>query len=116
MTMDTTRLPAGSFPRQYPRVAGPFEGVRVSTVRIPILVHNLSVGGCFVEALYDQSPGRRLTIEVEVPFAGLLTLEGETIFSRTDFGYGLRFVDVPPDTRDRLRTAVERLAAGEEHK
>ncbi len=102
--------PDGSLPRQYPRVAGPFEGVRVSTVRIPILVHNLSEGGCFVEALYDQSPGRRLTIQVEVPFAGLLTLEGETIFSRTDFGYGLKFVDVPPDVGERLRAAVERLA------
>lgn len=84
----------------------------MSTVTIPVLIHNLSVGGCFVEALHDQLPGRRLTLQIEVPFAGRLQLEAETIYSKPDFGYGAQFVDVSSETHERLSLALQSLVAG----
>lgn len=107
---ETTSKPAtGRAFRADTRVAGPFEGRWVGLLSVPIRVHDLSVSGCLVEAHHEPPAGRRLTLDLELPFEGWLRLQGEIVYSRADYGFAVRFVDLPEDVRARLAHVVQRL-------
>src|SRR5262245_1972130 len=61
------------------RVAGPFEGRRHGPLPTPLRIHDLSIGGCLIECYYDVAIGRRLTLQIELPSEGWITLEAETV-------------------------------------
>ena len=92
-----------------PRVAGPFDGRRVDLVNTPLSIHDLSRSGCLIQWYHEQTPGRRFTLEVELPEVGWLRLEAEPIYNRTDYGFAVRFVDVPPETMAKLDKAIDLL-------
>jgi hypothetical protein len=92
-----------------PRVAGPFEGRRVDLLPTPIRIHDLSRSGCLIQWYHEQTPGRRFTLEVELPEVGWLRLEAEPIYNRSDYGFAVKFVDVPDDTVARLDRAIDLL-------
>jgi hypothetical protein len=91
------------------RVSGPFEGRRLSAFPVPISIHDLSVGGCLIESFHEQPPGRRMTLEIDLPFVGLLSVEGESLYTREGYG-AVKFVDVPDETRVKLEEVVSRLS------
>jgi hypothetical protein len=95
--------------RKDPRVAGPFEGRRVSALPVPVRIHDLSVGGCLIEAHHEQPPGRRITLEMELPFVGWVTVEAESLYMREGYGFAAKFVDVSDEVRGKLEEAVRRL-------
>ena len=95
--------------RQHARVSGPFDGWRISVLPIPVQIYNLSPGGCFVNSLSEQMPGIRVVLEIELPGEGRIKLAGETLYAKPDFGYAVRFVDVPSDLAARIETALRRL-------
>jgi len=101
--------PRGANRRQHARVPGPFDGWRISVLPIPVQIYNLSPGGCFVNSLNEQKPGIRVVLEIELPGEGRIKLTGETLYAKPDFGYAVRFVDVPTELADRIEAALRRL-------
>jgi hypothetical protein len=92
-----------------PRVAGPFEGRRVDLLTTPLRIHDLSRSGCLIQWYHEQTPGRRFTLEVDLPDVGWLRLEAEPVYNRSDYGFAVKFVDVSPDTVATLDQVIDRL-------
>lgn len=95
--------------RLAPRVAGPFEGRRVDLLSTPIRIHDLSRSGCLIEWYHEQAPGLRFTLEIELPEAGWVRLEAEPVYNRTDYGFAVKFVDVPPNVMTKLDQVIDTL-------
>jgi len=92
-----------------PRVAGPFEGRRVDLLTTPLRIHDLSRSGCLIQWYHEQTPGRRFTLEVDLPEVGWLRLEAEPVYNRSDYGFAVKFVDVPPDVTATLDRVIDLL-------
>jgi hypothetical protein len=103
--------PGGIENRLDPRVAGPFEGRRVDLLSTPIRIHDLSRSGCLIQWYHEQTPGRQFTLEVELPEVGWLRFEAEPVYNRSDYGFAVKFVDVPADTLAKLDQVIELLLA-----
>jgi CheY-like chemotaxis protein len=96
--------------RRHVRVAGPFDGYRVGLVDTPVRIYDLSEGGCFVNCLHaTPAPGRSLSLKIDVPDEGWISLKGEAVYARPEFGFAVSFVDVPAEASDRLRRGLLRL-------
>ena len=95
--------------RKAHRVTGPFDGRRLGVIDTPLLIYDLSEGGCFVNSLYDTPVGQRLSLRVTLPHEGTVTVQGETVYGRAGFGFAVRFVDVSDETRACLRSALDKL-------
>jgi len=93
-----------------PRVSGPFEGRRIDLLlSTPLRIHDLSRSGCLIQWYHEQTPGRRFTLEVELPEVGVLRFEAEPVYNRSDYGFAVKFVDVPPETMAKLDRVIDLL-------
>ena len=101
--------PGGIENRLDPRVSGPFEGRRVDLLSTPIRIHDLSRSGCLIQWYHEQTPGRRFTLEVELPEAGWVRLEAEPVYNRSDYGFAVKFVEVPTETMAKLDRVIDML-------
>lgn len=99
----------GARNRLDPRVEGPFDGRRVDILMTPLRIHDLSRSGCLIQWYHEQTPGRRFTLEMELPDAGWLRVEAEPVYNRSDYGFAVKFVDVPEETLAKLDAVIERL-------
>jgi hypothetical protein len=90
------------------RVAGPFDGQWVGALTVPLRIHDLSVGGCLIQAYHEQAPGRRFTLEIDLPDEGWIEIEAESIYVREGFGFAARFVNVDDETREILTGFIRR--------
>ena len=95
--------------RLHKRVLGPFVGRRGALLPVPIRIHDLSAGGALIECFHEESVGRRVTIEVELPVEGWVTLKAEIVSVRPNYGYAVRWVDVPPDVQWKVELTIERI-------
>ena len=95
--------------RKAHRVTGPFDGCRLGLIDTPLLIYDLSEGGCFVNSLYDTPVGQRITLRLTLPFEGVVTVHAETVYGRPGFGFAVRFVDLGDETRACLRSALDKL-------
>jgi hypothetical protein len=96
--------------RQHLRAAGPFDGHRVGLINMPVQIYDLSVGGCFVNAIHDTTEkGRRLELSLELPDEGAITVKAVTLDSRPEFGYAVQFLDLDPEHEAKLNRVIERL-------
>lgn len=91
------------------RVAGPFDGRWVGALTVPLRIHDLSLGGCLIQAYHEQAPGRRFTLEIELPEAGWIQMEAESLYVREGYGFAARFVDMTDQTRATLERTILRL-------
>jgi hypothetical protein len=98
--------PPGKKPKRAPRINGPFQGRWRGTVDFDLTIHDLSITGCLIESFHEMPAGRRMTIEIDLPEEGTVSVSAESVYSRPDFGYGVKFIDVPPQTRVHLARAV----------
>jgi len=103
------RMGGGIENRLDPRVAGPFEGRRVDLLSTAIRIHDLSRSGCLIEWHHEQTPGLRFTLEIELPQVGWVRLEAEPVYNRTDYGFAVKFVDVPPTVMTKLDQVIDTL-------
>src|SRR5437867_3150134 len=92
--MATSDEARGADRRYHVRVPGPFDGWRIGVLPIPVQIYDLSPGGCFVNSLNEQNPGIRVALEIDLPGEGRIKVKGETLYSKPDFGYAVRFVDM----------------------
>jgi PilZ domain len=95
--------------RLAPRVPGPFDGRRLGALSVALRIHDLSVGGCLIESYFEATVGRRIQIEIELPYAGWIRLRAEILYTRPDYGFAVKFVDVPDETRGQLERVIDRL-------
>ena len=110
--MGTKRpVPPPGARRRYPRVHGPFDGRRVELLTVPVRIYDLSLGGCLIQAHHVQAPGRRFTLEIELPGEGWLEFQAESLYIREGYGFAAKFLDVPDATRTRLERALASLSA-----
>jgi hypothetical protein len=98
--------------RRDERFAGPFEGLRIGALETPLSIFDLSRGGCFVNSMYDQTPGVRFIMKIELPRVGVITLKAETLYLRSGFGFAVRFVETDDETASLLDQALEQLQDG----
>ena len=102
--------PGGIENRLDPRVSGPFEGRRIDLLlSTPLQIHDLSRSGCLIQWYHEQTPGRRFTLEMELPEVGVLRFEAEPVYNRSDYGFAVKFVDVPPETMVKLDRVIDLL-------
>jgi PilZ domain-containing protein len=78
---------------------------------LPLRIHDLSAGGCLIESHHEEAIARRLTMEIELPDEGWMTLNAEVIYVRSDYGFAVKFIEMSDDTRTRLDTVIQRLRA-----
>ena len=95
--------------RKSPRVLGPFDGTRGSLLPVAIRIHDLSVGGCLIECFHEEPVGRRAQIAIELPSEGWVTLEAEILYARPDYGYAVKWVNVPAETHSKLERVISHL-------
>jgi hypothetical protein len=95
--------------RKNERYAGPFDGLRVDVLETPLSIFDLSRGGCFVNSIHDQAAGVRFLMKINLPRVGWVTLTAETLYARSGYGFGVRFVDLDETTASRLEQGLEQL-------
>jgi len=99
--------------RRSPRVVGPFEAIWRGTIAVPLVIHDLSVGGCLILASDNALPTERMIIDIRLPGEGWITVDAEPLHVRIDYGFAVKFVNLTDTDRQRLRKTVALLAGME---
>jgi len=94
--------------RRYVRVRGPFDADHLDAPRTPVLVYDLNLGGGFVNFGSEQPTGATLTLKIELPREGPVTVNAEAVYRDTN-GVAVRFVDLDRDTTARLSRTIDAL-------
>jgi|ERR1043166_8572049 hypothetical protein len=105
----TTSIAEGtSNRREHDRIRGPFDAFRIGALETPLRIFDLSLGGCFVNAMHEQKPGIRFVVKIDLPYVGMVTMKAVTLYARAG-GFAVQFVDVDDETLGRLEDALDRL-------
>jgi PilZ domain-containing protein len=102
---------SGASRRATRRVPGPFEGRRLGALSVDVHIHDLSTGGCLIQSFHDVPVGRRMTLEIDLPHEGSIQLDAESVNTRADYGFAVKFLDVSDEVRDKIDRAIDRLLA-----
>ena len=97
--------------RESDRIPGPFDAWRVGVLHTPVSIYDISLGGCFVNAMHEQVPGIVVTLEVQLPGEGTLEMRAKTLYRRPGFGFAVRFIDMDDQKQARLARALQALGA-----
>ena len=95
--------------RRFFRICHSFEGRRRGILTVPIRICDLSLGGCLIESRYPERRGRRLEIDIDLPWEGWTTVDSEIMTIRPEYGYGVQFVGLSDATRRRLDRVIKRI-------
>jgi hypothetical protein len=101
-------IKSGQPTRRYVRVRGPFDGYHVGKSRTPVLIYDLNLGGGFVNFGDQQPEEATLTLNIDLPRGGLVTVNAQQVY-RDQAGVAVRFVDLDRDTAAMLASTVEAL-------
>jgi hypothetical protein len=93
--------------RRAPRVPGPFEGRQIGESTVDIRIHALSVVGCLIQSAHDVPVGRQITVEIDLPYEGTVTLEAERVNTRRGYGFAVQFVSMTDEVRAALERVIE---------
>ena len=75
-----------------------------------VRVHDLSLGGCLLEAPLKIDVGRRLTLRLGIPGSDWLSLEGETVRVAPPSRFAVQFLDMDQMKEHRLQRVIDYLA------
>jgi hypothetical protein len=50
-----------------------------------------------------------MTLEIDLPFVGSLTVDAESLYTREGYGFAVKFVDLSEEVRATLENVVMRL-------
>ena len=98
--------------REHDRVSGPFDGRRVDLLDTPVRIYDLSKGGCFVHSMHEQTIGIPVTLKIDLPFEGWITVEAEVLYRKEGFGFAVRFRGMDQATTAQLGRSVDKLLTG----
>jgi len=94
--------------RRDTRIRGPFEGLEIGPSEIPVRIYDLSEGSCFVASAIETPPSH-LTLKVNLPHEGWISVKTETVRSMPGHGFTVHFIEVSDDTRVRLERSLRQL-------
>ena len=94
--------------RRSPRILGPFRAQWCGVLRVPLVIHDLSVGGCFVLSKGTTIPARRMTIELHLSDDECILVEAEPLYTRSR-GFAVRFINMSETTHRQLQKTLARL-------
>ena len=94
--------------RKSPRVVGPFTARWLGAVTVPLVVHDLSVGGCLILGSAKMLPNGRITLEIDLPDRSCVQVMAEPVGLRGK-GFALKFVQVAPGTVLQLQRSIDEL-------
>ena len=116
MRPDNARSTPGPIPpaaardrRAHRRFPGPFDGRRVGALETPIRIYDLSRGGCFITSMHEQQPGIELTLKIDLPTQGWVTVVAQTLARQNEFGFAVQFVGVDAEAAAKLERALKHL-------
>jgi hypothetical protein len=89
---------------------GPFEGVRMGAIDVPLCVRDLSVDGCLIELQDAVVTGRRISIQIKLPVEGWIALKADTLRVRDSAWLAAKFVNINAAARERLARGIARAA------
>ena len=72
-------------------------------------VTDLSEGGCYVDSLGDALIGEVISFKLQLPDGEWLELTGEVAHQTPPLGFGLRFVTLSDEQREKLRSLLDHL-------
>ena len=107
--MRATEAAAADERRQHLRVAGPFDGRRIGVLPVELRIYDLSQGGCFVNSMHEQKPGVTIVLEIDLPGEGWVTVKGETLYAKPEFGFAVRFVEMREELSMRIERALRQM-------
>jgi hypothetical protein len=94
--------------RAHTRLAGPFEARRIGRLETRVTLYDLSRGGAFVNSMYEQQEGTTLTLRIDLPDAGEITVRALTLYRRSG-GYAVRFLEMTEENASRFDGALRVL-------
>jgi hypothetical protein len=108
--------PASAERRRHVRVDGPFHGRRRGLLDMPVLIHNLSQGGCFVDSRLAVDPGHPLTLGLSTADGEWIDVAGEVVHNQPGIGFAVRFVELSDTIREGLARIIAERTAGDARK
>ena len=75
----------------------------------PVRIYDLSKGGCFVHSMHEQTVGIPVTLKIDLPFEGWITVEAEVAYCKEGFGFAVRFLNMDQATTAQLSRSVDKL-------
>ena len=78
---------------------------------VQVRIHDLSLGGCLIEAPFSVPIGRRITLRLDLPDDEWFSLRGETVRIPAPTTFAVKFIDLDETTENRLRQAIDHLVA-----
>jgi len=95
--------------RAFQRVPETFDGRRIGVLETPVSIHDLSEGGCFVDATHEQKSGVSIQLKINLPRAGWITVGARTLYRKNPGGFAVSFTYMSEETFERLHEALEHL-------
>jgi hypothetical protein len=92
-------------------VVGPFKGRWCGALTVPLVVQDVSVGGCLILSSNTTLPAQVMTIEIDLPGGDMIRVDAQPLYIRKNVGFAMQFVNVPDATRMRLQRLVTGLSA-----
>jgi PilZ domain len=74
-------------------------------------ITNLSEEGCYLDSVGETLVGEIVCFRVLMPDEDWLYLEGEVRHSRPDSGFGVRFVDLNEEQREKIELILGEIKA-----
>ena len=96
--------------RRYVRIRGPFDADHLDLAATPVLIYDLNLGGGFVKFGEQRPTTATLTLKIDLPIGGPLTVNAEAVYQDVA-GVAVRFVDMDSETTTRLARNIEALMA-----
>lgn len=94
--------------RRSPRITGPFKAQWRGVLKVPLVIHDLSVGGCFVLSNGTTIPAERMTIELHLSAEECIVVEAKPLYVRKS-GFAVQFINMNEATHRQLQKALARL-------
>ena len=95
--------------RRSPRVVGPFKGRWCGALTVPLVIHDLSAGGCMILSSNAALPSKVMTLEIDLPGGDCITVDAQPLYVRSNVGFAVKFVNVPDATAMRLQRLITGL-------
>src|SRR5918994_2391904 len=72
-------------------------------------VTDLSEGGCYVDTLGEAQVGEAIVFKLQLPNGEWLQLTGEVAHQTPPLGFGLRFINLTDEQREKLCALLDHL-------
>jgi hypothetical protein len=99
--------------RRSPRISGPFKAQWRGVLKVPLVIQDLSIGGCFVLSNGTTIPAQRMTIELHLSKDECIIVDARPLYVRKR-GFAVQFMHMNEETYRQLQKALARLGGTNE--